>query len=233
MARPALLALGLLLPTAASAADMHPQIFSQFQVDELEYRVSDGRDAVHWDAFAWIGGDDHKLWLKTEGEKPVGESLERAEVQVLYNRRVSDFFDARAGLRYDFEPEPERGFLVLGLAGLAPYFIELDAALFLSEEGDLSARVEAETDLPVTQRLILQPVAEVNLAASGDHDRGVGSGINDIELGLRLRYEVVREFAPYVGVNWERQFGQTADLAREEGEDTSRVSLVLGLRVWF
>lgn len=234
MARSALLAAALLLPTAAPAADMHhPQLFSLFQVDELEYRAGDGRDAVHWDAFAWIGGDDHKLWVKTEGERPVGEPLERAEVQVLYNRRISDFFDARAGVRYDFEPDPERGFLVLGLAGLAPYFIEVDGALFLSEKGDLSARLEAETDLPLTQRLILQPVAEINLAAGSDSARGVGSGLNDVELGLRLRYEVVREFAPYVGVNWERQFGETADLARADGEDASQVSLVIGVRFWF
>jgi copper resistance protein B len=217
-------------PTAAAEMD---QVFGFFQVEQLEYRLSDGEDALHLDAQGWVGGDDHKAWLKLEGEKPRHGRLEQGEAQLLYSRRISDFFDAQAGLRYDIAPDPERAFAVLGLQGLATYFFEVDAALFLSHEGELSGRLEAEYELPITQRLVLQPTAELNVAARSVEERGIGSGLNDIELGLRLRYEIVRELAPYVGVNWEHSFGETADLAREEGEDDDALSLVLGIRFWF
>lgn len=202
-------------------------------IDQLEARIHDGRDGYLWDAQGWYGGDIDKLWIKTEGEGSFGEKTEEAEVQALWSRAITPWFDVQAGLRYDFRPDPERGHLVLGLQGLVPYQFEVDAAAFVSDEGDVSARLEAEYDLLITQRLILQPRAEVNLAAQEVRELGVGSGINDVELGLRLRYEFAREFAPYVGVEWERKLGETADFARDEGEGVDDLFFVTGVRIWF
>jgi len=209
------------------------QLFTFFQAEQLEYRANNGQDSLNWDAQGWIGNDDHKAWLKTEGEKPTDGRLEKGEIQLLYSRRISDFFDAQAGVRYDFEPGPERGFGVFALQGLAPYWFEVDASAFVSNEGEVSARFEVEYDLLITQKLILQPTAEVNLAAQSVRERGIGSGINDVELGLRLRYEIERKFAPYIGISWERKIGQTADLARDEGEDIDNLSFVTGIRFSF
>ena len=226
------LLIGIPISQEASAAEMD-HIFTFFLAEKFEYRVSDGQDSFDWDAQGWVGGDDDKVWFKTEGQKPTGAKLERAEVQLLYSRRISDFFDAQVGARYDFQPRPERSFAIAGVQGLAPYFFEIDTAVFVSEEGELSARLEGEYDLLITQRLILQPNLEVNLAAQSVEERGIGSGVNDIELGLRLRYEVEREFAPYVGVNWERKLAKTADFAKRDGKDTSTLSFVAGIRLWF
>jgi copper resistance protein B len=221
------------LTTEAFAMGEHEPNFLFFQADRFEYRAQDGDDSLKWDAQGWVGGDYEKLWLKTEGEKRIGGKIEDAEAQLLYSRLLTDFFDVQAGVRYDPEPHPRRGYAVLGVQGLAPYYFETDAALFLSNEGELSARFVAEYELLLTQRLILQPALELNLSAEEVKERGIGSGVNDIELGLRLRYEIRREFAPYIGVNWERKLGQTADIARHDGEDTEIPSLVAGIRFWF
>lgn len=205
---------------------------SRVIIDELEARIRDDRNGYQWDAQGWYGGDINKLWIKTEGEGSFGRKLEVAELQVLWSRAYAPWFDYQAGLRYDPEPHPRRGYAVLGIQGLAPYYFETDAALFLSNKGDLSARLAVEYELLLTQRLILQPALEINLAAQDVEALGIGSGINDIELGLRLRYEIRREFAPYIGVNWERKLGQTADFARN-GEDIAIPSLVAGIRLWF
>ena len=209
------------------------QLFTFFQAEQFEYRANDGHDSLNWDAQGWIGNDDHKAWLKTEGEKPTDGRLEKGEIQLLYSRRISDFFDAQAGVRYDIEPGPERGFGVFALQGLAPYWFEIDASAFVSNEGEVSARFEAEYDLLITQKLILQPTTEVNFAVQSVRERGIGSGINDVELGLRLRYEIERKFAPYIGISWERKIGETADIAQDEGEDIDTLSFVTGIRFWF
>ncbi|MFZ5931940.1 MAG: copper resistance protein B [Pseudomonadota bacterium] len=222
-----------MLTSQASAMEEHEPNYSFFQADQFEYRNHAGRNSLKWEAQGWAGGDYNKAWLKTEGEKLAGGKTEKAEVQLLYSHLVTDFFDVQAGLRYDPEPDQERGFAVIGLQGLAPQYFEIDAAAFLSNEGELSARFEAEYELLLTQRLVLQPSFEVNLAAQDTSGRGIGSGVSDIELGLRLRYEIRREFAPYIGVNWERKLGQTADIARDEGEDINVPSLVAGIRFWF
>ena len=214
------------------------QVFWLVLVDELEYRFNDGTDALNWDVLAWVGGDYQRLWVKTEGDVGVaGDGSGEAELQVLYGRLVSSFWDVQAGLRYDrtFGPGRDvgRAFAVVGMQGLTPYLFEVDAALFISEDGDVSARFEAEYQFLLTQRLILQPELEINVAAQQVEDFGVGSGLNDIELSLRLRYEVSRQFAPYVGVSWTRKFGQTADFAREEGESTDNFAVVGGVRLLF
>jgi copper resistance protein B len=196
-----------------------------------EVRVLDGETGYRWDGEAWIGGDLNRFVLKTEGEGVDGD-LEAAEAQALYSRAIGPYFDLQAGLRQDFEPRP-RTYLTVGFEGLAPYWFETEGALFLSNKGDLSARLEGTYDLRLTQRWILQPRAEVNLAAQDVPELGVGSGLSDLELGLRLRYEVRREFAPYVGLSFERKFGRTADFARARGEDVEETSVVFGIRAWF
>ena len=207
--------------------------YGQILVEELEHRWQDGDDVTAWDAQAWYGGDYDKIRLKTEGAFQPGEGVEEAEVQLLYSRLVGYFWDVQAGVRHDFRPEPSRSYGVIGLQGLAPGFFEIDLAGFVSEEGEFSARLKAEYDLLITQRLILQPKAEINLAAQDVPELGVGQGLNDIEFGLRLRYEFAREFAPYIGLLWNRKIGETATLARNEGEDGDVFSLLAGVRFWF
>ncbi|HEY4546742.1 MAG TPA: copper resistance protein B [Pedomonas sp.] len=214
--------------------DMHGRFRgSMVMVDRLEYQARDGHDGYVWDANAWVGGDYDKLWLKTEGHGGFGEAVERAEVQALWSRAIGPWFDVQAGIRYDIRPKPDRAHAVLGVQGLAPYWFEVDAALFLSEKGDLTARLEAEHDMRLTNRLILQPRAEVELAAQDVPELGVGSGLSSIEAGLRLRYEFVQEFAPYVGVEYGRLLGDTRDFARAAGEDAGGWTVLIGLRTWF
>jgi len=206
----------------------------RFSIDQLEYAVRGGRDGITWeDVQFWYGDDIDRLWIKSAGEATFGEGLESAEVQALWSRAIDPWFNLQAGLRYDFRPRPSRAYLVLGVQGLAPYWFEIDAALFLSERGDLSARFEGEYDLRITQRLILQPRVEFDLALQDDPAIGIGSGLSTAEAGLRLRYEIVPEFAPYVGVGYERAFGDTADFRRLAGEDVGGWRLLLGVRAWF
>lgn len=207
-------------------------------VDQLEYRNGDGPDTLNWDAQGWVGTDYNRLWLRTEGkDRRSGTSGGKWEAQALYSRLVAPFWDFQAGLRYDrlygSGQDRDRGFAVIGFEGLAPYWFEVTPALFVSQDGDVSARFSATYDLLFTQRLILQPRFEVNAAAQRVEEFDVGRGINDVGLGLRLRYEIKREFAPYIGVSWTRKLGDTADMARSEGGETSDFAVVAGLRFWF
>lgn len=192
-----------------------------------------GDDAYAWEGEAWYGGDLNRLVLKSEGEGVFGGDLHGAEVQALYSRAIGPYFDLQAGLRHDFEPGPSGTYAVLGFEGLAPYWFEIEGAAFLSEKGDLSARLEGAYDLRLTQKLILEPRAELGLAAQDVPELGVGSGLTEAELGLRLRYELRREFGPYLGVVYERKLGETADLARADGEEIEDTRFVLGVRAWF
>ena len=218
----------------AIAAEVDDQIFSFLQLDRNEYRLTDeGENVYAWDLQGWVGTDFDKLFLKSNGELLLDGELEQAEVQVLYSRLISDFFDAQVGLRYDFEPDPERVYGVIGLQGLAPQFFEVDAALFVSQKGDVSARLEAEYELLITQQLVLQPSAELDVAVQEVKQLGIGSGPSRVELGLRLLYEVTREFAPYVGVHYETDLFDTADFTRDEGGEVDSVSFIAGLRLFF
>lgn len=219
----------------ALAADAHgTPVWSLVKVDTLEYRASDDADSVAWSAQARAGTDTDKVAFKTSGEYlPDSDTFEKVETQLLYMRMATDFFDVQAGIRHDFAPTPERTYAVLGINGLAPQWFEVDANLFLSDRGDASARVEAEVDIPLTQRLILQPQAEVNAAFSDDRPLGIGAGVSSVEAGLRLRYEIEREVAPYIGVAWERGLGETAIRTRADGEDPERTSFVAGITVFF
>ena len=222
---------------AAARSAMHEEHGSietyKLLVDRVETRIRHGRDGYAWDAEGWYGGDVDKLWLKTEGEGAFGRRLERAEVQALWSRAIDPWFDLQLGVRHDLRPDPQRTHLVLGVQGLAPYWFEVDAAAFLSDKGDLTARIEAEYDLRLTQKLILQPRVELNLAAQDMPEIRIGSGLSAGEFGARLRYEIRPEFAPYVGVEYERSFGDTADFLRAAGDRPGHWTLLVGLRTWF
>ncbi len=206
--------------------------YGTVMLERLEARVAQGRDHYLWDAQAWYGSDSDKLWLKSEGEGVFGDAVDTAEVQALWSHAIGPFFDLQAGGRYDIEPDG-RAHAAVGVHGLAPYKFEVDAAAFLSDEGDLTARIEAEYDQRITQRLIVQPRVEIALAAQDIPERGIGAGVSSVETGLRLRFEFAREFAPYVGIGYEAKFGDTADFARAAGEDPDGFSFLLGLRAWF
>lgn len=198
-----------------------------------EYQPRRGRDAFRWDGEAWYGGDINRLTLKTEGEGRFGESVEAAEVQALYSRAIGPYFNAQAGVRQDLGRGPRRTYATVGLEGLAPYWFEVEGALFLSDKGDLLGRLEGYYDQRITQRLVLQPRVELNLAAQDMPANGIGAGLSTAELGLRLRYEIKRQFAPYVGMSWERKVGATARFARAAGEDVRSSGIVMGVRFWF
>jgi copper resistance protein B len=200
----------------------------QFFVETVEARPSSDGDGYAWDAEVSYGGDSNRFVLASEGEGLSGKRPEHLEVQALWRRAVSPYFNLRAGVRQDFEPRPRRTYATVGIEGVSPYWVELSAAAFLSDKGGLSARLEASTDFRFTQRLVLQPSAELNLAAQDDEAIGVGSGFSDIELGLRLRYHLTPAFAPYFGVVHERAFGQTADHERAHGEDVRETRAVVG-----
>ena len=201
--------------------------------DRLETRAGDGREHYVWDLQGWYGGDLRKLWWKSEGGGELGSNPEDAEVQALYSRAVTPFFDVQAGIRHDFEPSPRRSHAVVGIQGLLPYVFEIDAAAFVSEEGDLTGRFEVEYDLRIRQRLVLQPRVELDFSAQAIPELGVGAGLGSVEGGLRLRYEIRREIAPYVGVAWQRKRGATADFARAAGDDSRSWEVVVGVRAWF
>jgi copper resistance protein B len=205
---------------------------SKVMLNIAEARIGSG-GGYHWDGEAWYGSDLHRLVLKTEGEGSRDEGVEDAEVQALYSRPIGVYTDLQVGVRHDFEPGPQRTYATVGFETLFPYWFEAEGALFLSDKGELLGRLEGTYDLRLTQRLVLQPRAELNFAAEDAPSRGIGSGLSDAELGLRLRYEIKREFAPYVGVVWARKVGDTADFARARGEGASDTRFVAGLRAWF
>lgn len=213
----------------------HGALTSYFiEAERLEYRSNEGDPQFLWDGQGWFGGDLNKLWIKSEGEYDFdSDEFEDAEVQALWSRAFSRYFDVQAGVRHDFAPGSDRTFGVLGVKGLAPYWFEVDAALFVSGDGDVSVRAEVEYEVLLTQRLIFQPRTELNFAFQDVPDNDVGSGLSTIEAGARLRYEIKREFAPYIGVSWERDIGDNADFTRAAGENPGSLSFVAGVRLWF
>lgn len=206
---------------------------SRIKLDQAEVRVGSGETAYSWDGEARFGGDIDKLVIKSEGEGAFGGAFDRGEGQLLWSRAIGPYFDLQTGLRQDVGPGPSPTYAVLGVEGLAPYWFDVEAALFLSDKGDVTARVEGSYDQRITQRLILQPSAELNVALQDVREQGIGAGLSSAELGLRLRYEIAREFAPYLGYVWEGKIGRSAQLARAVGNDPSRSSVVAGIRIWF
>jgi copper resistance protein B len=201
-------------------------------LDQLEWRDSAEGSALAWDAQGWYGGDYDKVWVKTEGER-IGGITEDAHADLLWDRNFTRWWSVQAGLRQDFGAGPSRTWAAIGVQGVAPYWFDTEATFYVGEQGRTALRLKSEYQLLFTQRLILQPEGEANLYGKSDPGRQVGSGLSDLELGLRLRYEVRRELAPYIGVVWLRRFGGSADRVRESGGDASDVQFVAGLRAWF
>ncbi len=224
--------LSALSASHALAGNEDDPLLYKVMIDRFEVRDTEENHPLALDGQVWVGRDLQKLWFKTEAER-VGGKTEHIELQALYSRAISPYWDVQLGLRKDFQPTPGRSWVALGFQGLAPYFFEIDAALFIGESGRTALRLQAEYDLLLTQRLILTPEVEVNVYGQNDTDTGAGSGLSDMEAGLRLRYEVRREIAPYIGVNWNRRFGNSADFARSEAEEVDDLQWVLGIRMWF
>ena len=207
-------------------------IVSNLMTDMAELQFGDDETTFHWEGEGWIGGDIDRFVFKTEGDANEGD-VESAEVQALYSRAIGPYFDLQAGVRYDIEPSPNRAYAVLGIEGVAPYWFETTAALFVSNEGEVSARLEGSYDARLTQRVILQPRAEIDVSADDAPELEVGSGATNVELGLRLRYDITRNFSPYIGATYEVKLGDTADYASDAGEDESDTRFVLGVRTRF
>lgn len=209
------------------------QTFAFVMFNLAEYQPRQGQDGFRWDGEGWYGGDVNRLTIKTEGEGRFGEGVEEAEVQVLYSRAIDPYFNAQLGIRQDLGRGVRRTYATVGFEGLAPYWFEVEGALFLSDKGDVLGRLEGYYDQRLTQRLILQPRVELNFAAQDVSGSRIGAGLSTVEVGLRLRYEIERQFAPYVGISWERKVGQTGRNARADGENPTSAGLVAGVRFWF
>ena len=202
------------------------------QGDRLETQITDDDAGYLWDVQGYYGGPTSRLWFKSEGEGAFGEPIEEAEFQALYAKAIAPYWDLQVGIRQDVAG-PETTYAVIGIQGLAPYMFEVDAAMFVSHSGDITARIETELDQRITRRLILQPRAEISLSAQGIPRLGIGAGLDSVELGVRLRYELIREFAPYIGVEQSWRVGKSADFMRAAGEDASATNYIVGVRFWF
>lgn len=207
-------------------------LHSYILFDQLEWQAGDGVTAGSWDNKGWIGKDISRFWFRTEGEVEDGD-LGEAQVHALFGRAIHRWWDVVAGVRQDFRPGPQRTWAAVGIQGLAPYWFEVEATAYIGAAGRTHVRVETEYELLLTNRLVLQPLVELEIYGKSDPERGIGAGLSSGEAGLRLRYELRREFAPYVGVAWNRKFFRTADFAELAGEDTGGAKFALGVRMWF
>lgn len=206
--------------------------FSKVMLDQLELEADSDHTLFSWDGQAWYGSDYNKVWLKSEGSPNASDKTD-ARNELLWDRIVTRWWSVQTGVRYDFGQGPARGWAAAGIEGLAPYWFDLEATFYVGEEGRTAARLRAERDLLITQRLIVQPEFEANLYGKPDITRQIGSGISDMQLGLRVRYEIRRELAPYAGLTWRRDFGATAQFARDSGVAPGALLWVAGLRTWF
>ena len=211
-------------------------------VDVLEYRPATGGSKstsdYRWDVEGWYGGDYNRLWFKSEGQKDTAFKADYdVDFQLLYGRFIQKYYDFQIGPRVETQTfrgrNVTRGLGVIGIQGLVPYNYEFESALFIDQNGAVSARLSFNKDMLLTQRLILQTRFETNAAVQRVEEFTTGSGLNNLELGFRLRYEIRREFAPYVGLSLDRSFGETATLVRQDGGTPSQIRFVAGVRMWF
>lgn len=200
--------------------------------DELEWRSGSGPNGFNVETSGWVGGDMNRFWFRGEGES-AGDAVDSAEAHALYGRAIARWWDLVAGVRQDMRPGPAQTWAAFGIQGLAPYWFEVEATGYVGERGRTHARLEVAYELLLTNRLIARPVLELDLYGKAIPESGIGAGLSRTEAGLRVRYEIRREFAPYVGVTWNRKYGGTAGFAREAGEDVSGTRLAVGVRVWF
>lgn len=223
------------LPLAQMSAMMQmddAQRTGRVLLEQLEWRDTDAGSAAVWEGFAWYGGDYNKLWLRTEGERVRG-TTENARAELFWHHLITRWWNLQAGAREDFGNGPSRGWVAVGVQGLAPYWLDVEATAYAGEAGRTAARLRVMYDLLLTQRCIVQPEAEMNFYGKPDPDRRVGSGLSDLEVGIRVRYEIRREFAPYIGVAWRGLFGATADRTRAAGFSVSDLQILAGVRLWF
>lgn len=207
--------------------------FHQILFNLAEVQVRDGHTGYRWNGEGWFGGDIDRLVVKSEGAGAFGEHIDAAEIQALYSHAIGPYFDLQAGVRHDFAPAPTRTYATIGVEGLAPYMVRVEARGFVATTGQVLGRLESWYDQRLTQRLVLQPRVELNLAAQDDPATRTGRGLVDAQLGLRLRYEVVREFAPYVGISYEGETGRTATYTHADGKSAQTTNVVAGVRFWF
>lgn len=206
--------------------------YTVFEQNEL--RMRDGKQTWRWDSESWYGGNINRAVFKTEGNFNIDSGkFEEAEWQVLVSHAISRFFNLQAGGRYESRPGPSRGSAVIGVEGLAPLYWKVGAYAYLGTQGRLAARFEGQYDLQMTQRLVLQPQFELNFNAQTDLARAQGAGLVELDSGLRLRYEITRQFAPYLGVTYTKKYGKTADVAASDGETADQLAFTVGLRFWF
>ena len=206
-------------------------ILASLSLNQFEV-TDDDEDTVIIDLDAWVGKDLNKIWIKSEIELVDGD-FEETELQLLYSRGFARYWDVQMGVRHDFDPSPSRTWLAFGIQGLAPYFFESEITAFVGENGRTALRLDFEYELMFTQKLILTPEIEANFYGRDDRELGLGSGLSDTEFRLRLRYEVRREIAPYIGVTFARKYGNTADYAKLTGQNYSNTSIMLGIKLWF
>ncbi len=218
------------VPAAAMDSDEGSRVFHAVRA-EIDWTTIDGDNLLTWDTSGWIGRDRDKAWFRAEGEARGGH-VEDAELWALYSRNIATFWDVQIGVRQDVEPRSTT-YAVIGVSGLSRYFFETNAHLFVSHRGDVTARLEQTYDLLITQRLIAEPHLELNFSAQDLPELALGAGLNSVEAGLQLRYEIHRKFAPYVDFNYVRATGETAGLRRAAGEDPEEFTIRAGLRVWF
>lgn len=207
-------------------------VFGLLLFERLETWDASPGTGLAWDAQAWVGTDINRMWIRTEGEQVAGE-MESAGLELLYGRSVAPWWDVVVGARHDFNPGHPQDFLAVGVIGMTPYKFELEATAYIGGSGRSALRFGLEYETLLTNRLILQPLVEAEFNGRSDQERATGSGLSTAEAGLRLRYEFTRRFAPYIGVSWEKAYGQTAQFRLQEGEDTDEMRIVAGLRMWF
>jgi len=224
--------IGYVLSNSIFAMGEDDPIVTKIMIDQLETRIVDGDDPLVLEAQAWIGYDLDKFVIKADVEQVKGVTHE-LELQALYSRAVDPYWDFQIGIRQDQKPAPNKNWLAIGFQGVAPYWLEIDSTLFIGEKEQVGFRFAAEYEWMITQRWVLSPEIEFNIHSKDEETRGVGSGLSNSQVGLRLRYEVRREFAPYIGINWNNKYGNTATYAKNEGEKVSSSQIVAGVRAWF
>lgn len=200
--------------------------------DQFEWQVGEGTKGLNWDTKSWVGGDRNRIWVRSEGETDSAR-VDHAEGHVLYGRAISRWWDLVGGVRQDFRPGPARTWATIGLQGLAPQWFEIEATVYVGASGRTHLRLEAEYDLLLTNRLVLQPLVEMEFYGKSDPERRIGAGLSTADAGVRVRYEVRREVAPYLGLVWQRRFAGTADFARAAGQDVGGWHAIGGVRLWF